>query len=120
MENYNLDIRNILEVIFRTTKKRGNILADSYLIKDPSIISKWKNSKTQPTNEDIIKIVEFAYEESTETQRKIMRNEITNLINNSYLKGVIRSSLISIEDFKEFLSEVLKLVTVVLGERSSL
>ncbi len=114
MESGGLDLRNILEIIFRTTKKRGNILADSYLIKDPSIISKWKNFKAKPTNEDILKIVEFAYAESTETQRKIMRNEIINLINGSYLKGVIRDSILNIEDFGEFLSEVLKLVTVVL------
>ncbi len=116
MESNGLDIRNVLEIIFRTTKKRGNILADCYLIKDPSIISKWKNLKAKPTNEDILKIVEFAYEESTETQRKIMRNEIINLLNGSCLKGVIRDSVISIEDFGEFLSEVLKLVTVVLGK----
>ncbi|OPZ88456.1 MAG: hypothetical protein BWY74_03128 [Firmicutes bacterium ADurb.Bin419] len=43
-----------------------------------------------------------------------MRNEIINLINGSYLKGVIRDSILNIEDFGEFLSEVLKLVTVVL------
>lgn len=114
MESSVLDLRNILEIIFRTTKKRGNVLADCYLIKDPSIISKWKNFKAKPTNEDIMKIVEFAHAESTETQRKIMRDEIINLINGSYLKGVIRDSIINIEDFGEFLSEVLKLVTVVL------
>lgn len=111
MKNNIFDIRNVLELIFKTTKKKGNILADCYLIKDSSIISKWKNGKSKPSIEDLSKIVEFTYKESSEMQRKIIRNEIEGLILNSYLAESIKSSLLRISSFKEFLSEVLNVAT---------
>ncbi len=111
MKNNILDLRNVLELIFKTTKKKGNILADCYLIKDSSIISKWKNGKSKPLIEDLSKIVEFTYKESSEMQRKIIRNEIEVLILNSNLTESIKSSLLKISNFKEFLSEVLNVAT---------
>lgn len=111
MENNTLNIRNVLELIFKTTKKKGNILADCYLIKNSSIISKWKNSRSKPSIEDLAKIVEFAYKESSEMQRKIIRNEIECLVINSSLKENMKNSLLRISGFKEFLSEVLNVVT---------
>lgn len=106
-----LNIGNILKVIFKTINKKGNILADLYLIKDSSIISKWKSCRSKPTNEDLSKIVEFTYEESSEMQRKIIRNEIEGLIFSSEIRTAIKTSLIGITDFKEFLSEVLNVAT---------
>lgn len=111
MENCAVNIKNVLGTILKVTKKNANNLADTYLIKDPSIISKWKNDKATPTNDDILKIVDFTFEESSATQRKIMRNEIEALINNSLLKEGIKNSLLHIEDFKEFLTEVLNVST---------
>lgn len=111
MEDSGLSIGGVIDIIFSVTKKKGNILADSYLIKNSSIISKWKSHKAKPTNEDISKIADFAFEESSEMQRKIIRNGIMDLIINSSLKNGIKSSLLRIEDFKEFLSEVLNVAT---------
>lgn len=111
MQNNTLNIRNVLELIFKTTKKKGNILADCYLIKNSSIISKWKNSKSKPSIEDLDKIVEFAYKESSDMQRKIIRNEIECLIINSSLKESMKNSLLKISSFKEFLSEALNVAT---------
>ncbi|ODM26046.1 hypothetical protein A7W90_07285 [Clostridium sp. Bc-iso-3] len=107
MDKAFLSIRNILDIIFKITSKNANILADCYLIKDSSIISKWKNNRAKPKSEDLMKIVDFAYEESTATQRKMIRNEIEILIYNSSLKEEIKESLLRIADFKEFLVEVL-------------
>ena len=111
MENYGLNMKSILDIIFKTTKKKGNILADMYLIKDPSIISKWKNSKCIPTNEDISAIIDFVYKESSEMQRKIIRNQIEILIINSLIEEKIKKYMLDICEFKEFLSEVLNMVT---------
>lgn len=122
MKNNILDMRNVLELIFKTTKKKGNILADCYIIKDSSIISKWKNGKSKPLIEDLSKIVEFTYKESSEIQRKIIRNEIEVLILNSNLTESIKSSLLKISNSKEFLSEVLNVATArnLLQEASNL
>lgn len=106
-----LNIRNILDIVFKITKKNASILADVYLIKDSSIISKWKNNKTKPKNEDILKVVDFTIDESTATQRKMIRNEIEILVYNSLLSEEIKNSLLHIEDFKEFLWEVLYVST---------
>lgn len=111
MQNNTLNIKNVLELIFKTTKKKGNILAECYLIKNSSIISKWKNSKSKPSIEDLDKIVEFAYKESSDMQRKIIRNEIECLVINSSLKESMKNSLLKIPSFKEFLSEALNVVT---------
>ncbi len=113
MENGVISIKNVLDIIFKITKKNANNLADSYLIKDPSIISKWKTDKSKPTSEDILNIVNFTFEESSSTQRKLMRDEIDILVDNSLLNSGIKHSLLNIADFKEFLTEVLNVSTSV-------
>lgn len=119
MEERCLNIGDVMDIIFSVTKKKGNILADRYLIKNSSIISKWKNYKAKPTNEDISKIVDFAYRESSEMQRKIIRNEVMELIINSTLKNGIKTSLVCIDEFNQFLSEVLNVATARKDRRQS-
>lgn len=116
MDKTFLSIRNILDIVFKITKKNANILADCYLIKDSSIISKWKNNRARPKNEDLYKIADFAHEESTGTQRKMIRNEIEILIYNSSLKEEIKESLLRIAEFREFLVEVLNVSTSSVGK----
>lgn len=111
MSNDPLDFKNILDVVLKTTKKNANILADSYLIKDASIISKWKRNKTVPKNDDIFRIVDFTINESTATQRKIIRELTETLICKSLLNEDIKNSLLKIEDFQEFLLEVFNVST---------
>lgn len=115
MQNYVLNIGDILDIILKTTKKNANNLAHTYLIKDSSIISKWKRDKAKPTNEDILKIVDFTLDESSETQRRIIRNEIEILIVRSLLKDEIKDSLLHIADFSKFLCEVINISTASYG-----
>jgi len=99
---------------------RGPVFfADSYLFKDPSIISKWKIGRALPSNDDIEKIVTFTVNEMTGNQHKILRSALEDLIRNSIIDkditidNEIKESLLSIEDFKNFLSEVLRIAKTV-------
>ncbi|TYQ14961.1 UNVERIFIED_CONTAM: hypothetical protein Cloal_1360 [Acetivibrio alkalicellulosi] len=107
-DNY-IKIKDVLEIIFITTNKKANILADTYLIKNPSIISKWKSNKVIPTENDILIIVDFAMSESTDSQRKIMRERLEKLIMDSNINDDLKSVILSMEDFKSFLSEILSI-----------
>ena len=115
MQNYVVNIGDILDIILKTTRKSANILAHTYLIKDSSIISKWKRDKVKPTNEDILKIADFTLDESSETQRRIIRNEIEILIARSLLRDEIKDSLLHISDFSKFLCEVINISTTSYG-----
>lgn len=107
MEERVLSIKNMLDIILKTTKKNANILADRYLLKDVSLISKWRNNKVVPKNDDISQIVDFAVNESTEVQRRLIRDKIELLIYNSSLKENIKETILNIEAFDEFLEEAL-------------
>lgn len=87
-DDYSLKV--IFEVIFKVTRKNANVLADMYLLKDKSIISKWKNRKNTPKAEDIKKIVEFVISESTTSQKKIIRDSIENQLKDSSIKKKLR------------------------------
>ncbi len=115
MQNYVVNIGDILDIILKTTRKSANIFAHTYLIKDSSIISKWKRDKVKPTNEDILKIVDFTLDESSETQRRIIRNEIEILIARSLLRDEIKDSLLHIADFSKFLCEIINISTASYG-----
>lgn len=106
-----LSIKNILDIIFKTIKKNANYLADSYLLKDVSMIYKWKCNKIVPRSEDITRIVEFTLNESSEAQRRIVRDHIEQLIINSNLKEDIKYSIISTESFEGFLKGALDIST---------
>jgi len=68
-----------------------------------------------PSNDDIEKIVTFTVNEMTGNQHKILRSALEDLIRNSIIDkditidNEIKESLLSIEDFKNFLSEVLRI-----------
>lgn len=119
MKKSDLSLREVLEVIFSVANKRAGFFADSYLFKDPSIISKWKIGRALPSNDDIEKIVTFTVNEMTENQHKILRSALEDLIRNSIIDkditidNEIKESLLSIEDFKNFLSEVLRIAKTV-------
>jgi hypothetical protein len=66
-----LNIKNVLSILFVVTKKSANILADRYLLKDVSIISKWKNNKAEIKTDDINRIVDFANSETSEIVLRI-------------------------------------------------
>ncbi|WP_242855702.1 hypothetical protein [Ruminiclostridium josui] len=111
MEDIYFNLKNILGILFKITKKNANILADRYLLKEVSIISKWKNNKADIKSEDISKIVEFAVKESSEVQRKMIRKEIQTIINYSSISEEIKEMLIEIKDFGEFIEESLNVCT---------
>ena len=102
-----IDIKHILEIIFKTTKKSARFFSDSYLCKDVSILSKWKSKKTVPRSDDLSKVVEFTMQEANSSQRIVIRNKIEDLIKNSYLEENIRNNLLIKDNFEEFLSETL-------------
>lgn len=104
-------IKDILDIIFKATRKNANILADSYLIKDPSIISKWKNNSTVPKQEDLLKIVSFTVSESTSTQHRIIREKIDHMISGCSISEDIKCQLMEISDFDRYLYEVLNVST---------
>ncbi|WP_010681224.1 NPCBM/NEW2 domain-containing protein [Acetivibrio cellulolyticus] len=106
-DDYSLKV--IFEVIFKVTRKNANVLADMYLLKDKSIISKWKNRKNTPKAEDIKKIVEFVISESTTSQKKIIRDSIENQLKDSSIKKEVKDIILNIEDFSEFLVEAISL-----------
>ncbi len=111
MEDNYFNLKNILGILFKITKKSANILADRYLLKEVSIISKWKNNKAEIKSEDISRIVEFAVKETSEVQRKMIRTEIQTVINCSSITEEIKEMLIEIEDFGEFIEESLNVCT---------
>jgi hypothetical protein len=106
-----LSIKNILDIIFKTIKKNASYFADSYLLKDVSMIYKWRCNKVVPKSEDITRIVEFTFKESSEAQRRIIRDQIEQLIVDSTLKEEIRYSIINTDSFEEFLKVALDIST---------
>ncbi|MDP4182996.1 MAG: hypothetical protein Q8942_18155 [Bacillota bacterium] len=102
-----LSFKTLLEIILKVTQKNASILADAYLLKDSSIISKWKTNKAFPKSYDIDKIVEFTIEESSASQRKILRDKIEELVRNASIKPEIKKLIMDKEDFREFLYETL-------------
>ncbi len=111
MEDNYFNLKNILGIFFKITKKSANILADRYLLKEVSIISKWKNNKAEIKSEDISRIAEFAVKETSEVQRKMIRKEIQTIINCSSITEEIKEMLIEIKDFGEFIEESLNVCT---------
>ncbi len=112
MQNKALNVENILNIIFKTTTKSAQFFADSYLKKDISIVSRWKNNTVVPKVEDLRKVVEFAVSESTGVQRVVMKEEIIKLLDNSSLKRDIHKVIVEKEDFEDFLIEALSILTV--------
>ncbi|QNU67599.1 copper amine oxidase N-terminal domain-containing protein [Ruminiclostridium herbifermentans] len=107
MQDEVLSIKLLLETLFKTLKKSTNYFAYTYLLKDVSLISKWKTGKAVPKNEDIDKIVEFVNNESTGMQRHLIRVKIEEYINDSLLDLSLKKMLLGIEDFSTFLTETL-------------
>lgn len=113
MSENNLSFKNLLDIILKTTKKNAYILADRYLLKDVSIISKWKSNKILPRSEDIHQIVDFALNESSETQRRIIQDMIEKIISDSSLNEDIKSTILNTGSFGDFLTEALNVSTCV-------
>ncbi|RXE58524.1 hypothetical protein [Acetivibrio mesophilus] len=107
MDKKILTIKQLLEVIFATINRSAGYFAGAYLLKDVSIISKWKSEKVTPKKEDISKIVEFVIGESTIIQQKTLRDKINILIKESSLSTDIKEFILCIEDFEIFLEETL-------------
>ncbi|KNY29728.1 hypothetical protein [Pseudobacteroides cellulosolvens] len=103
----NYDIKSLLEIIFNVTKKNAKILAHQYLLKDVSIISKWRSNVALPRNYDISKIVEFVDDESTASQKRIIRDDIEKLLMNSNINNNLKDIVISMNDFNDFLREAI-------------
>lgn len=100
-------VKLLLETLFKVLKRSTNYFADAYLLKDVSLISKWKTGKAIPKNEDINKIVEFVNNEATGMQRHLIRRKIEEYINASLLDISLKNMLLDIEDFSLFLTETL-------------
>lgn len=105
--NYIYDMKTLLEIIFKYTKKNARTLADRYLLKDVSIISKWRNNVTYPKNDDIIRIVEFVDKEATLSQKELIRDNIEELLENAPIKSRIKDIVLNTENFSEFLKEAI-------------
>ncbi|HOV28401.1 MAG TPA: hypothetical protein PK566_18865 [Pseudobacteroides sp.] len=102
-----LEFKTLLEMILKVTQKNASILADSYLLKDNSIISKWKTKRVTPKSYDIDKIIEFTLAESSASQRKILRDRIEALVINSEIEHEIKKLILDKDDFEDFLREAL-------------
>ncbi len=101
------DLKALLEIVFKVTKKNSKILAHQYLLKDVSIISKWRNNVVQPGDYDISKIVDFVDNQSTSSQKLIIRSNIEELLKKSLVKDSLKDIVLSTKDFNKFLKEVL-------------
>ncbi|GAE88264.1 hypothetical protein [Acetivibrio straminisolvens] len=101
------DMKTLLQIIFKYTKKNARILADQYLLKDVSIISKWRNNVIYPRNDDIIKIVEFVENEATSSQKELIRDNIEELLKKAPIKNKIKEIILDTKDFSEFLKEAI-------------
>lgn len=103
------NIKSLLTIILITTNKSTQFFADSYLLKHHSAVSRWCNGKAVPNTEDLSKIVEFTISETTNTQRKLIKDQITSLVNESAIDKDIQASVLAIDDFSSFLLECLKI-----------
>lgn len=102
-------LKNLMEIIFQSTNKNACILADSYLLRDISVISRWRNGKTLPKYDDILKVVEFSENESTVAQKMIMRTRIESLLSSSFISEDIKKTVIKNEEFSDFMREALSI-----------
>ncbi len=105
--NTKFDLKTLLDIIFKVTKKNANIMAECYLLKDKSIISKWKNSSVVPRNDDIDGIIKFVLNESTCAQQQIIRDNIEKLVIESTLKKELKEIILGSKDFNSFLTEAI-------------
>lgn len=103
------DIKLLLEIIFNVTKKNAKILAHQYLLKDVSIISKWRSNVALPRNYDISKIVEFVDNESTTSQKRIIRDDIEKLLINSNINKNLKEIVLNTKSFNDFLREAISI-----------
>lgn len=109
--NKSLNFKNVLDIILKTTKKKVSILADMYLFKGVSMVYKWNNMIVTPSDEDINRIVEFTVKESSEIQKRIIRDSLEKLIIDSFISEDIKNEIIGIRSFDEFIYEVLNIST---------
>ncbi len=105
--NTKFELKTLLDIIFKVTKKNANIMADCYLLKDKSIISKWKKSSVVPRNDDIGGIIKFVLNESTGSQQQIIRDNIEQLVIESSLKKELKEIILGCKDFSSFLTEAI-------------
>lgn len=95
----------------KVTKKNAGFLADMYLFKGVSMIYKWNNNTVIPSCEDINNIVTFAVQESSEVQKRAIRENIEKLILNSMLSEDVKNEVLRIATFEQFLFDVLNIST---------
>ena len=87
-------LKNVLEIIFESTNKNACILADSYLLKDISTISRWRNGKTLPKHDDIDKVIEFTIKESTTKLKAKLKTRLKTILNTkTKLKIILKTIL---------------------------
>ncbi|MCX7745308.1 MAG: hypothetical protein N2645_00235 [Clostridia bacterium] len=110
------NIGNILDIIFKATRKNASYLANHYLLKDKSVISKWKNNGTNPRSEDIASIIRFAVNESTEVQRKIIQNKIEDLILSAPLEEDLKQTILNAKSFDRFIEESVHTATSIIDK----
>ncbi len=106
-----LNFKNILDILMKVTKKNAGFLADMYLFKGVSMIYKWNNNTVIPSCEDINNIVTFAVQESSEVQKRAIRENIEKLTHNSMLSEDIINEVLRIATFEQFLFDVLNIST---------
>ncbi|MDP4180504.1 MAG: hypothetical protein Q8942_05360 [Bacillota bacterium] len=118
MQEINLDIKNVIDIIIKTINKNISVLADKYLNRDVSVVYKLKNNKIRLKSEDIVKIVDFAISESTLTQQKIIKEKLIELVKQSSVQEDLKSSILNLENFESFLTEVLNIATLIQKDKS--
>ncbi|OPZ91942.1 MAG: hypothetical protein BWY74_01803 [Firmicutes bacterium ADurb.Bin419] len=106
-----LNFKNILDILMKVTKKNAGFLADMYLFKGVSMIYKWNSNTVIPGCEDINNIVTFAVQESSEVQKRAIRENIEKLILNSMISEDIKNEVLKIATFEQFLFDVLNIST---------
>lgn len=109
MDDSAFNIKSLIKIILRITKQSPVVLAQDFLIKDVSIISRWRSGKVTPDNHhDLPMIVRFVLEKSNKTQWTAIRNAVESLVRESPIAENLKRDILAQESFNEFLLAALK------------
>jgi hypothetical protein len=109
MNSSNITFGKLLQIIFRYLNESPKVLAEFYIDRDRTLVYKWLRHKGLPSKKLIPGIIRFVTEKSSESERQLISDEIRALVANSGLCDAIKSSILSITDFRRLLEEAISL-----------
>lgn len=93
----------VLQIIFRNTMENQRYFADYYIKCDKSLVYKWTNDTVILPKKHVNAIVRFAVEQTRQSERLQITNDIKQALLLSRLCDESRESLLKTEEFGEFL-----------------